>query len=467
MVTRPAVFDFAKGLYPKESRIAAAKRNAVGGKRKRCTKGKNCSAACIAAHMICLVDLPWVGSALTKAKAQIQAAKKKAPAATTPAPKPTAAAAPAATPATPAPKPAATPAPKPAPAATPAAKTPPATAPAKATSVYTNWDTDKLVKFQNDFISNDPVKYKGAIEQIQQELDARGYQKPTISKVPYATPGSPKNRQGLSEGQYQIWNSAFKPYTPDTFGIEDKVGAIIPYTGNLFPPGTLQHKQYALMKAAHDASNPWQKVLEYSSGDEPDLPNVSAVRKAIKKLGLKDVVNGIKNIRKFSDSDYEAIRNAQRNRVTKDFEWLPSADKKKEIAKWKKRADEIEAVLSFMPKPQVPKTRGVAVSDDQLNLLKSLAKNKGTMRQDALNSWSTTSRVAENFADMGVDNGYGTNQVIYRTLNKKGSSIRPISLHSAENEILTPANTNYRLYDYHTVEGKYGGTYHVFDMVEY
>ena len=80
MVTRPAVFDFAKGLYPKESRIAAAKRNAVGGKRKRCTKGKNCSAACIAAHMICLVDLPWVGSALTKAKAQIQAAKKNAPA---------------------------------------------------------------------------------------------------------------------------------------------------------------------------------------------------------------------------------------------------------------------------------------------------------------------------------------------------------------------------------------------------
>jgi hypothetical protein len=458
MVTRPTVFDFAKGLYPRESRIAAAKRNAVGGKRKRCTKGKNCSAACIAAHMICLVDLPWVGSALTKAKAQIQAAKKNAPAATTPAPKPTAAAAPAATPATPAPKPA--------PAATPAAKTPPATAPAKATSVYTNWDTDKLVKFQNDFISNDPVKYKGAIEQIQQELDARGYQKPTIPKVPYVTPGSPKNRQGLSEGQYQIWNSAFKPYTPDTFGIEDKVGMIKPYGDNPFTPGTLQHKQYTLMKAAHDASNPWQKVLEYSRGDEPDLPNVSAVRKAIKKLGLKDVVNGIKNIRGFSDSDYETIRNAQRNRVIKTLEWLPSADKKKEIAKWKKKADEIEAVLSFMPKPQVPKTRGVAVSDDQLNLLKSLAKNKGTLRQDAMNSWSTTSRVAEDFADMGVNNGYGSNRVIYRTLNKKGSSIRPISAISTENEILTPANTNYRLYDYHTVETN-GVTYNVFDMVEY
>lgn len=98
MAMFPAVFDFAKGLYPKESRIAAAKRNAVGGKRKRCIKGKNCSAACIAANMICLVDLPWVGSALTKAAAKIQAAKGKAPAAAKPAATPAPAAKPAAKP---------------------------------------------------------------------------------------------------------------------------------------------------------------------------------------------------------------------------------------------------------------------------------------------------------------------------------------------------------------------------------
>jgi hypothetical protein len=63
--------DFAQYFPRSESQIARAKRSAVGGKRKRCTKGKNCSAACIAAHMVCLVDLPWVGPDLTKVKTAI------------------------------------------------------------------------------------------------------------------------------------------------------------------------------------------------------------------------------------------------------------------------------------------------------------------------------------------------------------------------------------------------------------
>lgn len=68
-------YDFAMGMYPKESRIARAKAAAVGGKRKRCTKGKNCSAACIAANMVCLVDLPWAGPSLTKVSQTIQQKK--------------------------------------------------------------------------------------------------------------------------------------------------------------------------------------------------------------------------------------------------------------------------------------------------------------------------------------------------------------------------------------------------------
>jgi hypothetical protein len=43
-----------------ESKIERAKRRAVGGKRKRCIKGKSCSATCIASNKICLVDIPWV-----------------------------------------------------------------------------------------------------------------------------------------------------------------------------------------------------------------------------------------------------------------------------------------------------------------------------------------------------------------------------------------------------------------------
>ena len=43
---------------PTVSEIRTAKRQAVGGGRKRCKRGKNCSAACIQAGMVCLVEMP-------------------------------------------------------------------------------------------------------------------------------------------------------------------------------------------------------------------------------------------------------------------------------------------------------------------------------------------------------------------------------------------------------------------------
>jgi len=43
---------------PTASSIRQAKRQAVGGGRKKCTKGKNCSATCIAGNEECLVELP-------------------------------------------------------------------------------------------------------------------------------------------------------------------------------------------------------------------------------------------------------------------------------------------------------------------------------------------------------------------------------------------------------------------------
>lgn len=46
------------GTGPSASEIRSAKAKAVGGGRKRCRKGKNCSAACIAGNKDCLVDLP-------------------------------------------------------------------------------------------------------------------------------------------------------------------------------------------------------------------------------------------------------------------------------------------------------------------------------------------------------------------------------------------------------------------------
>jgi hypothetical protein len=60
------------------SQIERAKRKAVGGKRKRCVKGKSCSATCIAANKVCMVDIPWAAAkGIPKVVAQIQG--KQAP----------------------------------------------------------------------------------------------------------------------------------------------------------------------------------------------------------------------------------------------------------------------------------------------------------------------------------------------------------------------------------------------------
>jgi len=58
---------------PTASAIRTANRNAVGGGRKRCRKGKNCSATCIDAGKDCLVGLPEpVSQATTKVAAMLQ-----------------------------------------------------------------------------------------------------------------------------------------------------------------------------------------------------------------------------------------------------------------------------------------------------------------------------------------------------------------------------------------------------------
>lgn len=54
---------------PTRAKVLRAKREAVGGRRKRCMRGKNCSAACIQAGMVCLVEFPLpVSDGLTQAR---------------------------------------------------------------------------------------------------------------------------------------------------------------------------------------------------------------------------------------------------------------------------------------------------------------------------------------------------------------------------------------------------------------
>lgn len=72
---------------PTVGQIRTAKSQAVGGMRKRCRKGKNCSAACIQAGMACLVQMPEsAGRATTKVRNMLQqrmGGKMPAPAAPT------------------------------------------------------------------------------------------------------------------------------------------------------------------------------------------------------------------------------------------------------------------------------------------------------------------------------------------------------------------------------------------------
>lgn len=79
---------------PTASDIRAANRNAVGGGRKRCTRGKNCSATCIDAGKDCLVGLPEpVSVATSKVSEMLQARQSRgsrsSPSTTPPAPMPT------------------------------------------------------------------------------------------------------------------------------------------------------------------------------------------------------------------------------------------------------------------------------------------------------------------------------------------------------------------------------------------
>lgn len=64
---------------PTASAIRAANRNAVGGTRKHCRKGKACSATCIDPREECLVGLPEpVSISTTKVVAMLQSRKEKA-----------------------------------------------------------------------------------------------------------------------------------------------------------------------------------------------------------------------------------------------------------------------------------------------------------------------------------------------------------------------------------------------------
>ena len=648
----------AKGLYPRESKIAAAKRNAVGGKRKRCLKGKNCSAACIAANMVCLVDLPWVGPALSSAKKMIQS-KAQGKSAPTPSVKTTSTGkTPAPAPTSPASTPAAKPQAKPswekenavknmtpvssleqekqlkfnlkvaknkgtqeeidaakkalkdfqtaqkaaqpkkpaAPASAQTSKVPanvkvlpvenykkmglvflkdtalpaaekysgdpkikpilrnmkaaikeleqeqlaaaaaakPATkaAPkgkAKKTAVdkgpsvdqYKTWGVSALETLLKDDVPNWPQNSAStkkvianateALKQLKAPKQttapakpvatspaqqgtatpkAKAKKAPTITTPPsnptatnttlQGNPPAPKfspdqsanksqkstqaNPQGLSPNQQKLWDSVFSG-KPDYAFLQDYEPIGDSSYGNPFNKGTLKYEMHNVIAKAQKISQALtQTSLALSLGVTQDkLPGF--MKKAIASMGESKVKSGISDIKNFTGTNYTQLRAAQKGENDRYYKNMLPEDIKKHMKTWGGKAAKMEKLMEFIPKPQIPKFRGIAASDAQLALFKDLASNKGTLVEKAMNSWSTDTRTAKNFATSSKPGK--NNKVIFRTLNKNGIPIQDVSKFATENEILTRSNSNYQFYSYTEVKSPFGGTYHIFDMVEY
>jgi|LakMenEpi03Aug12_release.lakeMendotaPanAssembly.Ray.scaffolds.fasta_scaffold397947_2 hypothetical protein len=190
-----------------------------------------------------------------------------------------------------------------------------------------------------------------------------------------------------------------------------------------------------------------------------DPKSKSSDRLAFEKaMGGKEQANqALKNITDFGALYFSAIRGAQRG----DFKYFKD---KSLMEEYKQKAATIEKAIRAMPHPDVEKYRGMSVSNKHLKSLIKQAKDKGSYKSDALDSWSTNLQTADQFARRRTDDEY-PNSVVFRTRNKNGASIRPFSPVPGEDEILTPSGSSYRFTGYSVIE-RNGEKIHVFEIDE-
>jgi hypothetical protein len=177
-----------------------------------------------------------------------------------------------------------------------------------------------------------------------------------------------------------------------------------------------------------------------------------------KAMGGKDEANkALKEITDFGALYFSAIRGAQRG----DSKYFKD---KSLMGEYKEKAATIEKAVKAMPHPEVEKYRGMSVSNSHLKALMKQAKDGGSYKSDALDSWSTNLQTADQFARRRTDDEY-PNSVVFRTRNKNGASIRPFSPVPGEDEILTPSGSSYRFSGYNVIE-RNGEKIHIFEVDE-
>ena len=493
------------------AQIEAAKRKAVGGKRKRCTKGKSCSATCIAANKVCLVDIPWVAAQnLSKVRDSILKKSQENPGKSVKFP-------------------------------AKLAILPDDNADIKWLKEYYNSNRDTLVsdikanKIKKDDIQkiimtveakrkstieeSNPTKLEilerrkaegPAFEQLNKELltkerllrekvilaemirvqmkkmprntfeEKQAYNKmekffdETKSLNQYlfgslkktlADKEKLKARLSRSEGN----KKSIAPKEPEgkstsKFVLSAGKAPLLPKLTNEAEFKRISEEtEYMKDKEAKDLHQRTADLLRSSN------QQLTAFRNSIiKRIGGQRVFNAaMKGIEEFTEEQesngYKDIRNIQR--AIKEGKPVPSG--KQQLAKY---IDGMEKLIAKLPKEPVIKYRGVRVSDQNLAEILQAAKLKNTYQDGALASWSTSLGSARSFANM-IDDG-APNRVIFRTVNRRGIPVDGVSSTVGENEMLTSGTAKYR----HTgrvnkIEIDQYGTgnvkpYYVIDVVE-
>jgi hypothetical protein len=191
------------------------------------------------------------------------------------------------------------------------------------------------------------------------------------------------------------------------------------------------------------------KILGVKPSDNHD--HKAKLAQLVKRLGSVGIKEGIRAIKKFTGDDYRLIRKSQKEKNIKSLHH-----------KW---GVFIENIINspLVDKPGVVKFRGVTVNDETLSKLKSLSSG-GFYSEGATSSWSTSLGRAADFSGSGLGS-WGDNRVIFRTFNRRGMAVDDLSTHPGEYEILTTKKAKYRhISNTQVRDGGY--TYHIFDLEE-
>lgn len=196
----------------------------------------------------------------------------------------------------------------------------------------------------------------------------------------------------------------------------------------------------------------------YTSSDEHD--KYAAIRWEVQRqLGDNPLADTYTALEKFTGSLHKEIRDAQRGII------LPKNQHMKWNLKiWGKDLESLLAV-TVLPRPEVEKFRGIRVNDEHLKNLIQSAQDGKTLPASAATSWSTSMRIAKNFASTDKEDPSLTQRVIFRTINKTGVPVESVSTIEQEYEMLTTKKSKYNYVNYSPVTYM-GQTYHIFDVVE-